>query len=167
MKPNVQLLAYRFDPGAAFEGQLVGALERVESGGSLRIREVLFVGREPESGELMAVAARGRQQGSIVAPMLGFRLDAGERARATKHALQAYDRGADPNPLRALAETLPAGGAIAAVLVEHVWAHAVDDAVARTNGTELLSAFVRGTELTELSGELAAAVTVLADTGPP
>ena len=84
MKPNVQLLAYRFDPGAAFEGQLLGALERIESGGSLRIREVLFVGRDADTGELFAIAAHGRQQGSLVAPLLGFRLDPSERARATR-----------------------------------------------------------------------------------
>jgi hypothetical protein len=157
MKPNVQLLAYRFDPGAAFEGQLLGALERIESGGTLRIREVLFVGRDPENGELLAIAARGRQQGSLVAPLLGFRLDPSERARATEKALRAHDRGAEPNPLRLLGETLAPGGAVAAVLVEHLWAHAIDDAVARTGGAALISAFVAGTELTELSSELAAA----------
>ena len=157
MKPNVQLLAYRFEPGAQFEGQLLGALERVESGGTLRIREVLFVGRDPQTGELVAVAARGRQQGSLVAPLLGFRLDPAERGRATERALRAHDRGSDPNPLRMLGDSLPPGGAVAAVLVEHVWAHAVDDAVARTGGAALLSAFVAGTELAELSSELAAA----------
>jgi hypothetical protein len=158
MKPNVQLLAYRFDPGATFEGQLTGALERIESGGTLRIREVLFVGRGPEAGELIAVAARGRQPGGLVSPLLGFRLDPAERARATKHALARYDRAPEPNPLRVLAEALPPGSAVAAVLVEHLWAHAVDDAVARTGGTELLSAFVGGTELSALSSELAATV---------
>jgi hypothetical protein len=157
MKPNVQLLAYRFDRGAEFEGRLVGALERIESGGTLRIREVLFVGRDPETGDLFAVAGRGTQQGSLVAPLLSFRLDPGERGRATERALRAYDRGADPNPLRVLGETLAPGGAVAAVLVEHVWAHAVDDAVERTGGAALLSAFVAGSELTELSSELTAA----------
>jgi hypothetical protein len=127
---------------------------------------VLFVGREPESGELLAVAARGKQQGSLVASLLGFRLDPAERRRATEHALRAYDRGTDANPLRQLAETLPPGGAVAAVLVEHVWAHAVDDAVARTGGAELLSAFVGATELRELSSELAAAVAAHAEPRP-
>jgi hypothetical protein len=165
MQPNVQLLMYRFDPGAMFEGQLLGALERIESGGTLRIREVLFVGRDPQTGELFAVAARGKQQGSIVAPLLGFRLDPAERSRATEKALRTYDRGSEPNPLRLLGETLAPGGAVAAALVEHVWAHAVDDAVARTGGIKLVSAFVRGTELTELSSELAATV-ALADARP-
>jgi hypothetical protein len=157
MKPNVQLLAYRFDPGAEFEGLLVGALERIESGGALRIRDVLFVGRDPASGELLAIDVRGRQQGSLVAPLLGFRLDPAERDRATERALRAYDRGSDPNPLRVLGETLAPGGAVATVLIEHMWAHAIDDAVARTGGAALLSGFVAGTELTELSSELVAA----------
>jgi hypothetical protein len=163
MKPNVQLLAYRFHPGAEFEGQLLGALERIESGGTLRIREVLFVGRDPETGDLFAVAAHGRQQGSLVAPLLAFRLEPAERGRATERALRAYDRGSEPNPLRLLGDTLAPGGAVAAVLVEHLWAHAVDDAVARTGGAALLSAFVAGTELTELSSELAAAAASAGD----
>jgi hypothetical protein len=166
MKPNLQLLAYRFDAGATFEGQLVGALERIESGGTLRIREVLFVGRDPQTGELLAIATRGRQQGSIVAPLLGFRLDPAERARATERALRSYDRDPDPNPLRVVAETLPPGSAVAAVLVEHVWAHAIDDAVARTGGTELLSGFVRRSELTELAPELIVAVAALSEPRP-
>jgi hypothetical protein len=159
MTANVQLLAFRFDPGAEFEGRLVGALERIESGGTLRIRDVLFVGRDPRDDELVAVAARGRGQGALVAALLGFRLDPAGRGRATEHALRDYQRGAEPNLVRRIAETLPTGGAFAAVLVEHVWAHAVDDAVARTGGTALMSEFVAGTELAELSSELAAAAT--------
>ena len=31
-----QLLVYGFAPGAEFEGQLVGAIERIERGGTLR-----------------------------------------------------------------------------------------------------------------------------------
>jgi hypothetical protein len=158
MQPNIQLLAFRFDPGAQFEGQLVGAIERIESGGTLHIREVLFVGRDPQTGELLAAAAHGRQQGSLVAPLLGFRLDPSERARATQRALRAYDRGTEPNPLRVLAEPLPPGGAVAAMLVEHVWAQAVDDAVARIGGTALADAFVASTELTELVSQLSAAM---------
>jgi hypothetical protein len=103
MKPIVQLLAYRFGPDAAFEGRLVGALERMESGGTLRVLDVLFVGRE------------------------------------------------EPNPLRGLGEALPPGGGVGAVLVEHVWARALGDAVDQSSGSALLSEFVDGTELTESS----------------
>ena len=157
MKRNIQLLAFRFQDAAQFEGQLVGSLERAESGGTLRIRDVLFVGRDPESGDLVAIEARGKGQGSIVSALLGFRLDPAGRRRSTERALQSYERGDEPNALRQLAETLEPGHAIAAVLVEHVWAHAVDDAVERTGGAPLMSAFVDGTEIAELTSELAAA----------
>jgi hypothetical protein len=157
MNTNVQLLVFHFDPGAEFEGRLVGALERIESGGTLRIRDVLFIGRDAVGGELFAVAARGKGQGALVAALLGFRLDRAERGRATARALRDYERGADPNLVQRIGETLPPGAAFAAMLVEHVWANAVDDAVARTGGTALMSAFVAGTELAQLSSELAAA----------
>jgi hypothetical protein len=166
MSANVQLLAYRFEPGVAFEGQLLGAIERVESGGQLRIREVLFVGRDQQTGDLLAVAAHGRGQGSLVAPLLGFRLERAEREKATAKALRAYDRGADPNPLRLLADTLPPGGAVASMLVEHVWADAIDDAVARSGGAELSSAFVRDAEPAEIGPELAATASALAALRP-
>src|SRR4051812_30216328 len=35
--PTSQLLVYRFGPDAEFEGRLVGALERIESGGAMRV----------------------------------------------------------------------------------------------------------------------------------
>jgi hypothetical protein len=59
------------------------------------------------------------------------------------------------------------GGAVAAVLVEHVWANAIEDAVERTGGAALLSAFVAGTELAELSPELAAAAARAGDSPQP
>ena len=155
--PHTQLLAFRFGPGAAFEGRLVGALERLESGGTLRVLDVLFVGRDPESGDLVAVAAHGRGQGSLVSLLLGFRLDPAQRRRATERALRAYERDDGANPLRELAEPLAPGGAIAAMLVEHVWARAVDDAVVGSGGAELANAWVGVTELLPLSSELVAA----------
>ena len=54
-----QLLLYGFAADATFEGQLVGALERLESGGALRILDVLFVRRDPESGDIDAIDLHG------------------------------------------------------------------------------------------------------------
>ena len=57
---HVQLLVYRFAADASFEGRLVGALERLESGGTLRIVEALFIANDAETGELAAVDLRSR-----------------------------------------------------------------------------------------------------------
>src|SRR5436190_14700482 len=133
-----QFLAYRFGPEAKFEGQLVGALERVESGGAVKILDAFFLRREPETGELTAVSLRGGSAGGMVAQLLGFRLDEGERASATRRALE----GTGADTVQRLAATLEPGEAIAAVLVEHAWAETLADAVARLGGTETAARFV-------------------------
>jgi hypothetical protein len=153
-----QLLAYHFPPGAEFEGRLLGALERIESDGAARVLDVLFVARDAGTGELTAVAGRGRGAGSLVTTLVGFRLDAAERARATAHALAAYEGDAAPNPVRQLGDALPLGGAIAAVLLDdHVSARALHDAAAHCGGSSLLSELVPATRLAAVSSQLVAA----------
>jgi hypothetical protein len=144
--PSAQLLIYRFGPDAEFEGRLVGALERMESGGVLRILDALFVRSDAETGELDAVAVRGDGTGRLVAPLLEFRLDPRERRRATERALRG-DRSA---AVRSLGAELHNGESMAVVLVDHVWARALEDAVARTGGTPVMSRFVDVAGLAEV-----------------
>jgi hypothetical protein len=146
----MQLLLYDFGSGGDFEGRLVGALERTESGGALRVRDTLFLARDAESGELSAISLASDGAGGVVAPLLGFRLDPAQRRAATERALG----GPAGELLADLARLLEPGAALAAVLVEHVWAGALDDAVARTGGTPLASAFVGATTLADLGPEL-------------
>ena len=147
-----QLLLYGFGPQADFEGRLVGALERLESGGALRILDVLFVRRDAESGDIVAVDLHGDGAGGVVAPLLNFRLDEAERRRATERTLRA-----NADVVRDLGAMLGPGAALAAVLVDHVWSSALDDAASRTGGTLLHSDFVDAAALGELGAELLAA----------
>jgi hypothetical protein len=148
--PHTQLLVFGFDRGADFGGGLVGALERLETGGTLRVLDVLFVHRDADSDELVAVDLHGRGAGSTVAPLLGFRLDAAERRKATERALGDRADQERAGALRRLAVSLEPGGAVAAVLVEHVWAGALHDAVARTGGRVLDDRRVDATTISEL-----------------
>jgi len=152
MTDSVQLLVYRFAADASFEGRLVGALERMESGGTLRIVEALFIAHDAETGELAAVDLRSRGAGSLVGPLIGFRLDPHERRKTTERALAA---GGDA--LRSLGAALAPGTAIAALLVEHKWAQTLEDAVAHSGGTPVSSGFVDATALSELAPVLASA----------
>src|SRR5438046_2774510 len=77
--PPVQFLLYEFGPDSRFEGQLGGALERFEGRGPLRILEVMFMQRDAETGELVVLDLRGEGLGSLIAPILDFRLDAAAR----------------------------------------------------------------------------------------
>jgi hypothetical protein len=149
--PPRQLLVYRFSPGGHFEGQLVGALERLESGGSLRIRDALFLARDADTDELSAVDVRSGQAGAIVGPLLGFRLDARERRACTERVLAADASGV----VTQLGATLPPGGALAAVLVEHRWHEVLDAAAAQTGGTPVLDTFIEADRITDLPQLLA------------
>jgi hypothetical protein len=145
-----QLLLFSFGPDAAFEGQLVGALERMESGGALRVVDALFVRRDAETDELSAIGLHSNGAGGMVAPLLGFRLDTAARERATARALADED-------VQALCRALKPGAALAAVLVDHVWSRALSDAVGRTGGTALGADFVEARALSELTDRLLAA----------
>jgi hypothetical protein len=148
-----QLFLYAFGPDASFEGRLVGALERIESGGALRVLDALFVTSDPETGELLAIDLRGGA-GGIVADLLDFRLNPASRRRATERALSPHASGLPAEAIRKLGETLDPGAAMLALLVEHAWAETLEDAVARTGGTPLASEFVEATTLAELGPHL-------------
>ena len=150
--PPAELFVYAFGPGARFEGRLVGALERIEAGGAVKILEALFVHRD-EAGELAAVDLKGRSAGGMTASLLNFRLDPAERARLTKKSLAADTGGT----LKELGDGLEPGAALVAVLIEHAWARALDDAVGSMGGTPLLAEFVDATSLAELSPDLLSA----------
>ena len=140
--PSTQLLAFRFSPGAAFEGQLVGAIERLESGGALRVLDALFVAADEATGELVAINLQGNT-GGLTAKLLDFRLDPASRRSSVERSLEDD-----------LGKTLEPGSALAVLLVEHVWARVMEDAVARLGGGTLASEFVDAATLSELAPDL-------------
>jgi hypothetical protein len=151
--PSRQLFAFGFEAGAAFEGQLVGALERLESGGALRILDVLFVATDEATGELVAIDLQGGT-GGLTAKLLDFRLDPAARRRAAERALDDDASEGMAKVLRDLGSSLQPGAALAVVLVEHVWSRALEDAVSRVGGRSLASEFVDASKLSELGDEL-------------
>ena len=140
--PSTQLLVFGFGAGAAFEGQLVGAIERLESGGALRVLDALFVAADEDTGELVAINLQGNTSG-LTAKLLDFRLDPAARPRTAERSLEGD-----------LGEGLEPGSALAVLLVEHVWARALGDAVARVGGRALRSEFVDAANLSELGPDL-------------
>jgi hypothetical protein len=152
-----QLLVYRFGPEARFEGQLGGAIERIESGGALRILGALFVANDPATGELVAINLKGDGAGGIISPLLDFRLDPGARRRASQRAFSDGAAGISGVTLRELGRSLSEGEAIAALLVQHVWAEALEDAVGRIGGLRMTSEFVQSDSFGPLAPELVAA----------
>jgi hypothetical protein len=71
--------------------------------------------------------------------------------------MAAGGRGVPAETLQQLAAELEPGAGIAALLVEHTWGRAVDDAVARTGGTLLTSDFMEAKTLADLAADLVSA----------
>ncbi len=142
--PSRQLLVYSFPPGSAYEGQLVGALERIEAGGTLRILDAVFAGRDPETGETVAVAMSGGTAG-MVSRLISFRLDAGDRAKTTRQAVE----GPAGALITSLTDNLEPGAAVLAVLIEHAWQDVLDAAIERAQGTAVSSNFTEHERITD------------------
>jgi hypothetical protein len=104
----VSFVAAGFGPEAAFEGRIVAELERFEQSGMLRVLDVLFVRRLPDSGELET------RPGIPGRPTLVSQADVDEVAAA-----------------------LEPGQAAGLLLLEHVWARELEEAVTATGGAIL------------------------------
>ncbi len=142
-----QILVFRFESDPSFEGQLVGALERIQSGGTIRVLDALFVGREPDTGAIVAAAAvTSRGSGGMIASMLEMRLDLKKRQTLTEQVL-AGDSG---EAIRALAAGLEPGHAIFILLIEHAWARTLHEAAARVGGAKSATEFVDAGLISEI-----------------
>lgn len=152
-----QLLTYKFPPGSEYEGQLVGALERIESGGTMRILSAVFVGRDA-AGEPVAVTLKTEGSAGMIGGLISFRLDDHARQKATQKVLDS-DAGA---AVRSIAEALTPGEAVAGVIVEHAWAVTLSESVQRMGGTRVVNEFV-GDEHEDLWTLLHKTVTATSD----
>ena len=149
--PARQLIVFRFGPEATFEGGLLGAAERIESGMSLRLLDVLYLRRDPESGELEAMSTRGGGAGGVASAVLDFRLDPAARRATSAQTL------AEHPDFAALGDQLAPGDALVAFLVEHRWAQALGEAVGRMGGWASHVEFVEEASLRQLLPTLRAA----------
>jgi hypothetical protein len=71
----VQLVAIGFGPDAKFEGRIMEELGKLEQHGTVRILDLLFVRREPDSDDVVVLDLQGDELGGIVGALLGFEFE--------------------------------------------------------------------------------------------
>jgi hypothetical protein len=147
----VQLIAVGFGADAKYEGKIVGVLERLEIGGSLRVHDVMFVRKEPD-GALRAIDARSGQAGGIVGELLGARLDAQTGQPPRKLPASGTTRGLSREDAEEIGASLAPGEAAGMVLVEHVWVRDLEGALEDTGGKLLAAGFLDDAARAELAG---------------
>lgn len=153
----VQLVAVAFGSDARFEGRVLLELERLEQVGTIRLLDLLFVARDAEDGDLVALGYQGESLGGIVGALLGFDFEAGE-AEPVDGAIAADTEafGLGQAEVLALAGALAPGQAAAFMLFEHVWARALKAAIREAGGVPIGEGFLTPELVATVAPELSA-----------
>jgi uncharacterized membrane protein len=152
----VQMLAVGFGPDAKFEGRIMVELQRLEQQETLRILDLLFVHRDPESAELVALDYQGEDLGAIVGALLGFEFDGENGTPAVSGHAEGHAFGLGTEQIEAMAGSLEPGQSAAFLLVEHVWARDLKRAIRDAGGVPVGEGFLTPEALALVGAELVA-----------
>jgi Family of unknown function (DUF6325) len=144
----VQLLNIGFEPGANFEGRIADELAKLESERTIRVLDLLFIGRDTDSDEIVVLEHQEESMGAIVGALLGLQLD-GE-------ATDEHSFGFTQAEIEQMGAGLDPGGAAGLMLIEHVWARDLKRAVRDAGGRMLGQDFLTPETVAAVEPQLAA-----------
>jgi len=150
----VQLLAVGFDPDARFEGRIIDELESLERHETIRILDLLFVGKDAETGDLLALDYQGEELGAIVGALLGFDFEGEEPSEPSD--VEGHAFGLSQKEIQGIAASLHPGDSAGFLLIEHVWARDLKLAIRDAGGFPLGEGFLTPEALAEVATELVA-----------
>jgi uncharacterized membrane protein len=153
----VQLLAIGFDQDARFEGKIMDELAGLERHETIRILDLLFVGKDAETGDLLALDYQGEELGAIVGALLGFEFeDDGGRPDESLEGMQGHAFGLSQTEIHGIAASLRPGSSAGFLLIEHVWARDLKGAIRDAGGFPLGEGFLTPETLAEVAADLIA-----------
>jgi uncharacterized membrane protein len=153
----VQLLAIGFPPEANFEGRIMDELSRLERHETIRILDLLFLGKDAETGDLFALDYQGEELGAIVGALLGFEFEGnGERQAESSQVIQGHAFGLSQREIEEVAASLAPGSSAGFLLIEHVWARDLKRAIRDAGGFPLGEGFLTPEALGAVAAELVA-----------
>jgi uncharacterized membrane protein len=150
----VQMLVIGFE-GSRFKGEILPELERLKKAGVVRIIDLLVI-RKDEIGAVAKLTAsdldweEATEYGAFIGSLIGL----------AQGGAEGFDRGAiagaaeladghffDEDDAFRLTSAVPAGSSAAMVMIEHLWAIPLRDAIRRAEGQELDTIWVTPDEL--------------------
>jgi hypothetical protein len=150
----VQLLAIGFDPDARFEGRIMDELESLERHETIRILDLLFVGKDAATGDLLALDYQGEELGAIVGALLGFDFEGEQPSEVSE--IEGHTFGLSQTEIQGIAASLKPGSSAGFLLIEHVWAREPKRAIRAAGGLPLGEGFLTPETLAEVAAELVA-----------
>jgi uncharacterized membrane protein len=154
----IQMLSLAF-PGNRFKGEILPELERLKKHGIVRIVDLLMV-RKDELGNVMVTTASDLDWeeavsfGSYVGALAGYAAHgpAGIEKGAMAGAAELADGHLfDQDDVFRVTEALPKNMSAALILLEHLWAKPLLDAVDRAAGVELSNDWIRPEEIVSVT----------------
>lgn len=140
----MQLFVFGF-PGNEFTGEIIPALKEARDKGIIRMIDYIFVMKD-EEGNIMSVQGTdlGRKEIVTLDSVLGFLLGLGaagiEGAKAGAEAGAKYgehDVGWTKEDIKNIAEDIPKNTSALLMVVEHLWAKKIKEALVNSDGVML------------------------------
>jgi len=148
------LLAIGFDQDARFEGKIMDELASLERHETIRILDLLFVGKDAETGDLLALDHQGKELGAIVGALLGFVFEGEQPSEVSE--IEGHAFGLSQREIQGIAASLKPSSSAGFLLIEHVWARELKGAIRDAGGFPLGEGFLTAETLAEVASELLA-----------
>jgi hypothetical protein len=156
----IQALVVAFED-ARLEGRVVLELERLETAGTVRVLDLLFVTVDPSSGDLLAIDVPGSELGAVAGALFGFETDGDGHRSATDASRESQTYGLSRDDLESVARTFRPGAAVGVLLIEHVWARGLKSAIRDAGGVPVAEGFITDETLAAVADDLAAMSTAI------
>ncbi len=158
----VQVLAVAFDEDAEYEGKILAELDRLQGNGLIRVLDLLFVGEDTRTGELIALDYQGDALGGLVGALLGFAFaDAPVERIVVEGPPGPMAIGLTRTHLEQLIRAKPPDRALGVVLVEHVWARGFKRAMQDARAQPIAEAFLGPDALQDIAEDLEETIQIL------
>jgi uncharacterized membrane protein len=149
------MIVVAFGPDAKLEGRIIDELTKLEGERTIRVLDLLFVHKDADSGELLALDHQGEELGGIVGALLGFDFDGIEdQLQAEGGGDRAF--GLTQQEIEEVAQSLEPGHSAGFLMIEHVWARDLKRAIRDAGGIPIGEGFLTPETVRAVEPELAA-----------
>jgi len=151
----LQMIALTFRLDVDAESRLLAEVDRIEGRGVLRVLDVVFLAKVRDGTVAGLEVGDGEDFGTLLAGISPVGAEDGSRPMADDGAVGG-PAGSGVAAVRALADSLEPGSAVALLLVEHLWAGPLVDSVSAAGGALVSDDFLAGDVSRAIGAEIAA-----------
>ena len=155
MPAPLQMIALTFRLDVDAESRLLAEVDRIEGRGVLRVLDVVFLAKGRDGTVAGLEVGDGEDFGSLLAGISPVGAEDGSPPMADDGAVGG-PAGSGVAAVRALADSLEPGSAVALLLVEHLWAGPLVDSVSAAGGALVSDDFLAGDVSRAIGAEIAA-----------